>query len=185
MQSNNSSGEYNFDQQLCIQQICLALAAVIIALPVRVQAQTIQGATSQTAIVDVASAKASPLGNRHNNLSRKNLPTIKKLLAQAATAPLNITGIKLNRGANGIEVVLETAGKIGTLTPKSIGNRLYFDIPNATLSQPFKAVNPAPGVGNVSVTQINPSSVRVAIVGTNGVPPACLLYTSDAADEEL
>jgi iron complex outermembrane recepter protein len=181
MQSNNSSGEYNFDQQLCIQQICLALAAVIIALPVRVQAQTIQGATSQTAIVDVASAKASPLGNRHNNLSRKNLPTIKKLLAQAATAPLNITGIKLNRGANGIEVVLETAGKIGTLTPKSIGNRLYFDIPNATLSQPFKAVNPAPGVGNVSVTQINPSSVRVAIVGTNGVPPATVIASAAGA----
>jgi iron complex outermembrane recepter protein len=170
MQTNNSSSKYHFCQQLCLQQICLAFAAVIIALPVGVQAQTIPGATSQRAV------------DRHNNLGRKNLPTIKKLLAQAATAPLNITGIKLNRGANGIEVVLETAGTIGTLTPQSIGNLLYFDIPNATLSQPFQAANPAPGVGNVSVTQINPSSVRVAVTGTNGAPQATVIASEAGAN---
>jgi iron complex outermembrane recepter protein len=77
---------------------------------------------------------------------------------------------------------LETAGKIGTLTPQSSGNRLYFDIPNATLSQPFKAVNPSPDVGSVSVTQINPNSVRVAIVGTNGVPPATVIASKAGAN---
>jgi iron complex outermembrane recepter protein len=178
MQDHTSSGRYNFCQQLFVQRICLAfakrrlclIAAVIIALPIRVQAQTIQSATSQTAI------------NPNNNLGRKNLPTSKKLLAQAATAPLNITGIKLNRGANGIEVVLETAGKIGTLTPQSIGNLRYFDIPNATLSQPFQATNPAPGVGSVSVTQINPSYVRVAILGTNGAPQATVIASEAGAN---
>ncbi len=194
MQGNNSSGKYHFCQQLRIQQICLAfakrrlclIATVIIALPVQAQAQTSQGTISQTAIVGVRVASAfaedSPLGNRHNNPSRKNLPTIKKLLAQAATAPLKITGIKLNRGAKGIEVVLETAGKIGTLTPQSNGNLRYFDIPNATLSQPFQAANPAPGVSNVSVTQINSSSVRVAIVGTNGAPRATVIGSEAGAN---
>jgi iron complex outermembrane recepter protein len=171
MQTNNSSGKDRFGQQLFLQQICLAFAAVIIALPVGIQAQTLPGVNSQRAVV----GKASPLGNRHNNSGRKNLPTIKKLLAQAAIAPLNITGIKLNRDANGIEVVLETAGTIGTLTPQSSGNLLYFDIPNATLSQPFKAIDPAPGVGSVSVTQLNASYVRVAVIGTNGTPQATVI----------
>jgi iron complex outermembrane receptor protein len=186
MQANNSSGKYRFCQQLCLQQICLAFAAVIIALPVRVQAQAIAGATSQTTIVGVgeafASAKASPLGNRHNNSGRKNLQIVKKLLAQAAPAPLNITGVKLNRGASGIEVVLETAGTIGTLTPQAIGNLLYFDIPNATIVQPFQAANPAPGVGNVTVTQLNSSSVRVAITGTNGAPQATVIANEAGAN---
>lgn len=82
---------------------------------------------------------------------------------------------------NGIEVVLETAGKIGTLTPQAIGNLLYFDIPNATLSQPFQAANPAPGVGNVSVTQINPSYVRVSVIGTNGAPQATVIASEAGA----
>ncbi len=194
MQGNNSSGKYRFCQQLCLQQICLAFAAVIVALPVGVQAQTTPGTTSQTASVGVGEAsrsrsvserrEASPLGNRDRNLSRKNLPIVKKLLAQAQTdtAPLNITGIKVNRGANGIEVVLETAGTLGTLTPQSTGNLLYFDIPNATIAQPFQAANPASGVSSISVTQLNPSYVRVAVIGTNGAPQATVIASQAGAN---
>ena len=170
MQGDTSGGRYNFCQQLFAQRICLAIAAVLIALPTSVRAQNIQGATSQTA------------SSQSSNRGRDILPTIKKLLAQAAIAPLNITGIKLNQGVNGIEVVLETAGKIGTLTPQSIGNLLYFDIPNATLSQPFQAVNPAPGVGNVSVVQLNPSYVRVSVIGTNGAPQATVIASEAGAN---
>ncbi|MCY7338077.1 MAG: TonB-dependent siderophore receptor [Chamaesiphon sp.] len=170
MQGDTSGGRYNFCQQLFAQRICLAIAAVLIALPTSVRAQNIQGATSQTA------------SSQSSNRGRDILPTIKKLLAQATTAPLNITGIKLNQGVNGIEVVLETAGKIGTLTPQSIGNLLYFDIPNATLSQPFQAVNPAPGVGNVSVIQLNPSYVRVSVIGTNGAPQATVIASEAGAN---
>ncbi|WP_310426604.1 TonB-dependent siderophore receptor [Chamaesiphon sp. VAR_48_metabat_135_sub] len=179
MQTNNSSGKYRFCQQLCIQQICLAFAAVIIALPIGVQAQTLPGATSQRAVV----GEASPLGNRHNHLGRKNLPTIKKLLAQAAIAPLNITGIKLNSKNNGIEVILETAGTLTAPAPQIVGNLLYFDIPNATLSQQFQAANPAPGVGNVSVTQINSSYVRVTVIGTNGAPQATVIASEAGAND--
>jgi iron complex outermembrane recepter protein len=170
MQSNNSTGKYRFCQQLCLQQICLAFAAVIVALPVRVQAQTSQGTTSQTGI------------QRNHHLSRKNLPTIKKLLAQAATAPLNITGIKLNPKNNGVEVILETAGTLVAPAPQIVGNLLYFDLPNATLSQAFKAANPAPGVGRVSVTQINSSYVRVAVIGTNGAPQATVIASEAGAN---
>jgi iron complex outermembrane recepter protein len=170
MQCNNSSGKYRFCQ-LCIQQICLAFAAVIVALPVGVQAQTTPSAIGQTA------------RDRHNNnLGRKNLPIVKKLIAQAETAPLNITGIKLNRGANGIEVVLETAGKLDPVTPQTIGNLLYFDIPNATISRSFQAANPAPGVGNVTVTQLNSSYVRVTVFGTNAVPQATVIASQAGAN---
>ncbi|WP_310413226.1 TonB-dependent receptor plug domain-containing protein, partial [Chamaesiphon sp. OTE_8_metabat_110] len=166
MQANNSSGKYCFCQQLCLQQICLAFAAVIIALPVRVQAQTIAGATSQATT---------------ETLDRKNLPLVKKLLAQAAPAPLNITGIKLNPQNNGIEVVLETAGTLAAPAPQIVGNLLYFDIPNATIVQPFQAANPAPGVGNVTVTQLNPSFVRVTVTGTNGAPQATVIASEAGA----
>jgi iron complex outermembrane recepter protein len=174
MQANNSSGKYRFCQQLFIQRLCLAFAAAIVAFPVRVQAQNTPGATSQAAREQ----------GSNSDRGRKNLPIIKKLLTQAQTdtAPLNITGIKVNRGANGIEVVLETAGKIGTLTPQSIGNLLYFDIPNATISQSFQAANPAPGVGNVSVTQLNSGYVRVAIIGTNGAPQATVIASEAGAN---
>lgn len=171
MQRNHSSGKYRFCQ-LCIQQICLAFAAAIVTLPVGVRAQTTPSAIGQTA------------RDRHERLGRKNLPIVKKLLAQAETTPLNITGIKLNRGANGIEVVLETAGKLDPVTPQSIGNLLYFDIPNATISQPFQASNPAPGVGNVSVTQINPNYVRVAVTGTNGAPQATVVAGISGANPD-
>ncbi len=169
MQANNSSGKYRFCQQLCLQQICLAFAAVIIALPVRVQAQPIAGAGSQTA------------SERTNNSGRKNLPIVKKLLAQAAPAPLNITGVKLNPQNNGIEVILETTGTLAAPAPQIVGNLRYFDLPNATIVQPFQAANPAPGVGNVSVTQLNSSYVRVTVTGTNGAPQATVIASEAGA----
>ena len=172
MQSHVSGGRYNFCQQLFTQRICLAfakrrlclIAAVLIALPVSVRAQNIQSKTTQ-ATIDRGSDRVPTVK-----------PPRKHRLAQAETAaPSNITGVKLNRGANGLEVVLETAGTIGTLTPQSIGNLRYFDIPNATISQPFQAANPAPGVSSVSVTQTNSGYVRVSVIGTNGAPPATVI----------
>ncbi len=213
MQRNNSIGKYCFSQQLCIQQICLALAkhrlyliaAVIIALPVRVQAQTIQGATKQTATLHsrLLLGAGSPLvessaqltmetrqdrrgsaNDRHNNLDRKNLPTIKKLLAQATTAPLNITGIKLNPRGSSIEVVLETAGTIAAPTPNIIGKVLSFDLQNATIAQPFRAVNPAQGIESVSVTQTGFGYVRITVVGSTTTPQATVIAGAASTNPE-
>ncbi|BBC27145.1 TonB-dependent siderophore receptor [Pseudanabaena sp. ABRG5-3] len=102
------------------------------------------------------------------------------LLAQNSTSPVQITGVKLNPTATGIEVTLETAsGSIVPPAAQTSGKLLYFDIPNARLALPsgdrFLAENPVDGIANVSVSQANASYVRVIVTGINAVPQASLV----------
>jgi iron complex outermembrane recepter protein len=162
--------KHNFRQYLWSESLSfrlgLAVAAILIAIPLQVRATNI---------------------DRSSSSDTTNIRTVRnsqQLLAQADSAPLNITGIKLNPKNSGIEVILETAGTLAAPAPQIVGNLLYFDIPNATISQPFQAANPAPGVGSVSVTQINPSFVRVAVIGTNGAPQATVIAGVAGANPE-
>jgi iron complex outermembrane recepter protein len=104
--------------------------------------------------------------------------TIAPLLAQeSAQAVIQITGVKINPTATGVEIVLETTtGSITAPGSKTQGEILYFDIPKATLSlgdsQEFRVENPAKGITNISVTQASPTYVRVQITGAEGVPSA-------------
>ncbi len=143
----------------------LAVAAILVALPLQAQARNIDRASNSN------STTTTTLRN-----SRQ--------LAQADSAPLNITGIKLNPRGSGIEVFLETAGSIASPSPKIIGNLLYFDIPNATIAQPFQAANPAPGVGSVSVTQIDSGNVRVAVIGSSSTPEATVIAGAAGTNPE-
>ena len=138
--------------------LCLAVAAIVLLLPMAARAQTSGRSPSQTTLIK------------------------SKLLVQSINTPLNISGVKLNSGANGLEVILETTNKISTPAPRSIGNLLYYDIPNATLSQSFKAVNPAPGVSSASVTQIDSGYVRVSVIGTSGIPQATVIASEPGAN---
>jgi iron complex outermembrane recepter protein len=99
------------------------------------------------------------------------------LLAQESRkALIQVTGVKINPTANGVEVVLETTtGSIAPPPAKTQGKILYFDIPNAALSldsQEFRVENPAKGIANIAVTQASPTYVRVQITGAEGVPTA-------------
>jgi iron complex outermembrane receptor protein len=141
----------------------------------------------------LSSASAEPLNNPSNqidSLANGKVQSVEELqqistnasglLAQNSTSPVQITGVKLNPTANGIEVTLETAsGSIVPPAAQTSGKLLYFDIPNAKLMLPqsdrFVAENPAEGVANVSVSQANDSYVRVIVTGVNALPQASLV----------
>ena len=144
----------------------LAVAAVLIALPLQVRATNVDRASNS------------------NPTTTVTLRNSRQLLAQADSAPLNITGIKLNPKGSGIEVFLETAGTIAAPAPKIIGNLLYFDLPNATITQPFRATNPAQGIESVSVTQMDSGYVRVAVIGNSGTPQATVIASGAGANPE-
>ena len=167
---NAVSGSRDIDaRRSVVDWLCLCIVTVPLVLPLTVRAQAQDNPIARSTISQ---------DNNQEVISFTN----KQLLTQTATATATpspqIKGVKLNIKPEGIEVVLETADKIGTLTPQSIDNRLYFDLP-ATLSfkdnQPFQAIDPAPGIKSVSVTQIDAGNVRVTIVGTNGIPQATVV----------
>lgn len=100
-----------------------------------------------------------------------------ELFAQSPTNSVQITGVKLNPTAKGLEVVLETAtGSFSAPAAQTSGRLVYFDIPNAKLALPsgdrFFAENPTDGIANVSVSQANASYVRVIVTGIKTPPQA-------------
>lgn len=107
--------------------------------------------------------------------------TIKEWLSQSSTpvpdsqSPIQITGVRLNSKADGIDVILETVGS-ETLSGSTSteGNNLIVDIPNAQLQLPegnkFRQENPVEGITSIDVTNTTPNSVRVIITGSTGVP---------------
>jgi iron complex outermembrane recepter protein len=122
--------------------------------------------TSQTAITDKQVDRVSDLPQVST--------TITPLLAQEVSL-LKITGVKVNPTATGIEIMLEsTSGAIPQPIPKNEGNILTADIPNASLNLPegkeFLAENPAKGITNVSVKQVDANTVRLSITGNNALP---------------
>jgi iron complex outermembrane recepter protein len=100
--------------------------------------------------------------------------TITPLLAQEVSL-IKITGVKVNPTATSVEIILEsTSGAIPQPIPKNEGNTLTADIPNASLNLPegkeFLAENPAKGITNVSVKQVDANTVRVSVTGNNALP---------------
>jgi iron complex outermembrane recepter protein len=100
------------------------------------------------------------------------------LLAQDATPSIvKITGMKLNPTEPGLEVVLES-NLASTVLPitRSEGNTFIAEIKNAVLALPegpgFQAENPATGIISVSVMQLDETTIRVNVVGTETVPIA-------------
>jgi len=99
--------------------------------------------------------------------------TVEEWLAAIAQAIAQITDVRLNTTADGVEVVLATSAEL-TASSSVVGNALIVDIPNAALALPdgeeFQAASPAEGIALVSVTSSG-DGVRVAITGAEA-PPA-------------
>lgn len=107
--------------------------------------------------------------------------TVKEWLSQSSTpvpdsqSQLQITAVRLNSTANGIDVILKTAGgKALQGSAFTEGNSLVVNIPNAQLQLPegkeFRQENPVKGIASINVTNATSNSVRVTVTGSTGVP---------------
>jgi iron complex outermembrane receptor protein len=90
---------------------------------------------------------------------------------------VQVTGVKLNPTAAGLEVILETeAGQLLQAITRTEGNSAIADIENAQLALPsgeeFRAQNPDRGIAEVTVTQLEGSRIRVTVTGEKAAPPA-------------
>ena len=80
-----------------------------------------------------------------------------------------VTGIQLKQKADKLEVTLISTAE--TLVPIIFpqGNELIIEIPDATLALPtgneFREANPAPGITQINVNQIDNNIIRIAITG--------------------
>jgi iron complex outermembrane recepter protein len=112
------------------------------------------------------------------------------LLAQEAIATVvEITGVKLNPTTGGIEVVLESTS-LSNIQPinRTEGNTLIAEIKNAVLALSegpgFQAENPAKGITSVSVMQLDETTVRVNVVGTEAVPVATVRVSEAISSQQ-
>lgn len=103
----------------------------------------------------------------------------------AHAAATQITGVQINRTANGVEVVLQTGdGDRPQVFTVNRGNALIADIVNARLVLPegngFLQNSPAPGISAIMVSQLDENSVRVTIMGDTA-PPTSQVAQTDAS----
>ncbi len=102
--------------------------------------------------------------------------TVNEWWAEIAQATAQITAVRLNATADGVEVVLETSAELAA-SSSVVGNALIVDIANATLALPeggeFQAANPAEGIALVSVVPLG-DGVRVAITGAEAAPTVAI-----------
>ncbi len=96
---------------------------------------------------------------------------------------IQITQVKLNPTANGIEIILETsAGEQLQVLPRIDGNTYIADIPNTQLrlqgSNAFRQDNPTEGITLVTVTNAA-NSIRVTVTGSKVVPTAEIFDSDD------
>jgi iron complex outermembrane recepter protein len=102
-------------------------------------------------------------------------------LAQNAQPEVNITGVKLIPTDNGLEVVLEKKGdSVRSPLIKTEGNQWIAEIDNVTLALPegesFQKINPASGITEVTVRQIDPGKVQVTVTGESEIPVAVVKF---------
>jgi iron complex outermembrane receptor protein len=100
-------------------------------------------------------------------------------LVQVSEELVEISQVELVPTATGVELVLTTPdGQLSPSPTASDNNTLIADIPNAVLTLPdgrFDTDNPAAGIASVSVTQLDATTVRVSVRGTNRLPEAEIL----------
>jgi len=90
---------------------------------------------------------------------------------------IQVTGVRLNPTANGLEVILETASRASPQVNTSSDNQtLLIDLSNAQLylpeSREFRSENPVEGITSVTVTSLSANSIRVRVTGSQVLPKA-------------
>ncbi|MEH2168736.1 MAG: TonB-dependent siderophore receptor [Nostoc sp.] len=122
--------------------------------------------------------------------------TVKEWLAQIEqqnqtpqTEVVQVTSVKANPTAKGVEVILQTSkGEQLQITNRSVGNNFIAEIPNAQLRLPsgeaftFRSEKPIAGVTQITVTNFDANTIRVTAIGEVGIPTVELF---DSPDEGL
>lgn len=105
------------------------------------------------------------------------------LAAEAGLAATNITHVRLNPTATGLDLVLDTEGDSGNVFTTSQGNTLRADLTRTQLNlpdgAPFQQANPAPGIARISVEPLDANSVRVTVEGTESAPAGSVSAVGD------
>ncbi|PMB15553.1 TonB-dependent receptor domain-containing protein [Fischerella thermalis] len=97
-------------------------------------------------------------------------------LSQAGSAEIvQVTGVKVNSTAKGVEVILETPlGEQLQVVNRSEGNNYIVDIPNAQLrltsGDKFRQEKPVAGITEITVTNQDANTIRVTVTGESAIP---------------
>jgi iron complex outermembrane recepter protein len=121
-------------------------------------------------------ALAAPAGAQSIDPLKTRAPLAESVISQTAPAEVTkIVDVKVVRKEAGVEILLApAAGTLPRTETRISGNTAITDIPNATITLPqgqaFQAANPTADIQTISVTQLNPTTVRVSITGTTKAP---------------
>ncbi|MEM7061895.1 MAG: TonB-dependent receptor [Cyanobacteria bacterium P01_B01_bin.77] len=104
-------------------------------------------------------------------------PPLADVLAQAA--PTEITGVQLERGEAGLQILLDTAGgELSSPTSSVSGNALIIEVANAILAIPegdeFIEFEPTDDIAVVQVTSLTGNRVQIAITGSEAPPEVAI-----------
>ncbi|BAY91141.1 MULTISPECIES: TonB-dependent siderophore receptor [unclassified Tolypothrix] len=101
----------------------------------------------------------------------------------ASPTVAEVTGVQLNSTNNGLEIILATPdGEKLQVAPKPEGNTYIADVTAAQLrlstDNRFRQEKPIAGVSEVTVTNVDSNTIRVAVVGVDTIPKV-ELFDSD------
>ncbi|NJK51695.1 MAG: TonB-dependent siderophore receptor [Leptolyngbyaceae cyanobacterium SU_3_3] len=124
------------------------------------------------------SVETKSIDNLTRIRDRRPATTVQEWMAQVEAAQVQVTNVKLEPTATGLDIVLETAeGKplqVDATKFRREGNSLIADIPNAVLAlpqgQPFVTDNPTADIATVQVVQQDAGNIRVSVAGNNALP---------------
>ncbi|MCU0549426.1 MAG: TonB-dependent siderophore receptor [Leptolyngbya sp. Prado105] len=115
-----------------------------------------------------------------SNLQTLDRPatSVKEWIAQVEAQAIKVTGVRVDRTATGLEIILTTAENqslsINASQVRTEGNSLIAEIPNAVLALPdtptFTAENPTEDIAAVQVVQQGGDRIQVRVVGNNAFP---------------
>ncbi|MBW4564786.1 MAG: TonB-dependent siderophore receptor [Mojavia pulchra JT2-VF2] len=110
-------------------------------------------------------------------------PTQTESTSPASQSVAEVTGVQLNSTSNGLEIILATPdGEKLQVLPKSEGNTYIVDITSAQLrlssGNTFRQEKPIAGVSEVTVTNSDANTIRVAVTGVDSIPKV-ELFDSD------
>ncbi|MBD1842682.1 TonB-dependent siderophore receptor [Cyanobacteria bacterium FACHB-63] len=115
-----------------------------------------------------------------SNLQTLDRPatSVKNWMAQIEAQTIKVTGVRVDRTAAGLEIILTTAENqplsINANQVRTDGNSLIAEIPNAVLALPdtptFTAENPTEEIAAVQVVQQGSDRIQVRVVGNSALP---------------
>ena len=156
--------------------VASAIAAILSAITIQItHAAEPEPRSSSSVSLPVQETRIQQIRDRDRPAT-----TLKEWQKQLITqnSPVPITGVRLNQGDAGLEIVLETPDNkplpVDATKFRSEGNSLIADIPNAVLAlsggQEFTADSPTDEIANVRITQLNASNIRITVAGRTARP---------------